>query len=222
MKHKKIIIFGSSGHARSIAEILEMLDYEIVGFIDSYKPVGVKVLNYKTIGNEEVLADCENKYGTNNIVIGVGDIQDRKEVFEKIGKINPNMIFPAIISPKATVSKYAKIGEGTVIFSNAFVNVECKIGKFCIINSASIIEHNTEICDFCTISPAVNIGGDVTIQECSFIGSSTTIIQKRKIGKRVVIGAGAVVTKNIPDNVLAVGIPAVLKKENYINNKLFQ
>lgn len=222
MKSKKIIIFGSSGHARSIAEIIEMFDYEIIGFVDSYKPKGTKVLKYKTIGNEEVLADCENKYGTNNIVIGVGNIRGRMKVYEKIRKINPNIIFPAIISPKATVSKYARIGEGTVVFSNAFVNVECKIGKFCVINSASIIEHNTEIYDFCTISPAVNIGGDVTIQECSFIGSSATIIQKRKIGKRVVIGAGATVTKNIPDNVLAVGIPAVIKKENYTNNKLFQ
>lgn len=222
MKPKKIIIFGSSGHARSIAEILEMLNYEIIGFIDSYKPKGAKVLNYITIGNEEDLADCENKFGTNNIVIGVGDIQGRTKVFEKIRKINPNIIFPAIISPKATVSKYARIGEGTVIFSNTFINVECKIGKFCVINSASVVEHNTEICDFCTISPAVNIGGDVTIHECSFIGSSATIIQKRKIGNRVVIGAGAIVTINIPDNVLAVGIPAVIKKENYTNNNLFQ
>lgn len=217
----KIIIFGSSGHARSIAEILENLDYEIVGFINSYLPKGQKVLNYRTIGNEEVLFNCEKNYGTNLVVIGVGDIQGRAKVVEKIREINPNIVFPTIISPRATVSKHTIIGEGTVIFSNSFVNVECEIGNFCVINSGSILEHCTQICDFCTISPAVNIGGDVKIEEYTFIGSSATVIQKRKIGKHVVIGAGAVVTSDIPDNVLAVGIPAIVKKENYTNDKLF-
>jgi sugar O-acyltransferase (sialic acid O-acetyltransferase NeuD family) len=222
MSSERILIFGSSGHARSIAEILERLDYEIVGFIDSYLPKGQKVLNYKTIGNEKTLINCEKLYGTTNVAIGVGDIKGRYNVVEKIRILNPNINFPAIISPEATISKYAKIGDGTVIFSNSLVNVECVIGKFCIINSASIVEHNTQIYDFCTISPGVNIGGNVIIDKFSFIGSSATIIQKRTIGKHAVIGAGATVTKNIPENVLAVGMPAIVKKENYTNEKLFQ
>jgi len=217
---RKIIIFGSSGHARSIAEILENLNYEIVGFINSYLPKGQKVLNYRTIGNEDVLFNCEKKYGTNLVVIGVGDINGRAKVVEKIKEINPNIVFPTIISPSATVSKHTIIGEGTVIFSNSFVNVECEIGDFCVINSASIIEHCTLIRDFCTISPSVCIGGDVKIEEYTFIGASATVIQKRKIGKHVVIGAGAVVTKDISDNVLAVGMPAIVRKENYTNDKL--
>jgi sugar O-acyltransferase (sialic acid O-acetyltransferase NeuD family) len=222
MNAEKIIIFGSSGHARSIAVILEKLNCEIVGFIDSYQPKGQKVLNYHTLGNEESLINCETVYGTNNIVMGIGDTMARSKVVEKIIKLNSKINFPAIISPGATVSKYTVIGEGTVVFTNAFVNVECVIGKFCVLNSACIVEHNTQISDFCTISPSVNIGGDVKVGKYSFIGSSATIIQKRTIGKHVVIGAGAVVTKNIPDNVLAVGIPAVVKRVNYINNQLFK
>ena len=222
MKSKKIIIFGSSGHAKSIAEILEMLDYEIIGFIDSYLPKGQQVFNYKIIGSETELFDCVKTYGTNKVVIGVGDIQGRTKVVGKIRKINPDITFPTIISPRATVSKRTIIGEGTVIFSNSFVNVECEIGNFCVINSASVVEHNTQICDFCTISPAANIGGNVKIEECSFIGSSATIIQKRNIGKHSVIGAGAIVTRDIPDNVLAVGMPAIVKKKKYTNDKLFQ
>ncbi|WP_228851069.1 acetyltransferase [Aegicerativicinus sediminis] len=222
MKSEKIIIFGSSGHAKSIAETLEKLGFDIIGFIDSYLPKGKNVLGYKTIGNENELIDCQIKYGTNNIVVGVGDIQGRKEVVEKIRKLNPDIVFPPVISPEAKVSKYARIGEGTVILCNSFVNVECVIGKFCIVNTASIIEHNTVISDFCTISPAVNIGGDVKIDEFTFIGSSATIIQKRKIGKCVVVGAGAIVTRNIPDKVLAVGIPAIVKQENYSNNQIFR
>ena len=54
--------------------------------------------------------------------------------------------------------------------------------------------------DFCTVSPAVNIGGNVTIYENTFIGSSTTVIQKRIIGKNVVIGGNSFVNKNCSNN----------------------
>lgn len=219
--NNRIIIFGSSGHARSIAAILELLNYEIVGFIDSYLPKESKVLNYKTIGDESVLKNCEDIYGTNNIVVGIGDIFNRRNVVEKIKSINSDIVFPSIISPKSCVTNYTSIGQGTVVFSNSFINVECIIGDFCVINSSSIVEHNTTIGNFCNISPSANIGGNVTIHDNTFIGSSATIIQKRIIGNNCVVGAGAVVTKDIPNNALAVGIPAVIKKENYTNKNIF-
>jgi sugar O-acyltransferase (sialic acid O-acetyltransferase NeuD family) len=221
MSNNKIIIFGSSGHAKSIADILERLDYEIVGFVDSFKPVGQKVLNYKTIGDEKVLGNCLKIFGTTQVAIGIGDILNRKNVVKKLKSINPEIIFPTIISPDAYISKYSSLGEGTVVFSSSFINVECEIGRFCVINSSSILEHNTKIDSFCTISPGVNIGGDVRINGSTFIGSSATIIQKISIGNNVVIGAGAVVTSNVPDRVLMAGIPAVIKKKNYKNKDIF-
>ncbi len=219
--NNRIIVFGSSGHARSIAVVLELLNYEIVGFIDSFQPKGSRVLNYKTIGDETILKNCLEVYGTNNVVVGIGDVFNRQKVVQKINSINSDIIFPSIISPKSCVANYTSIGQGTVVLSNSFVNVESTIGEFCVINSSCIIEHNTIVGNYCSISPGANIGGNVTIHDNTFIGSSATIIQKRTIGKNCVVGAGAVVTKDIPDNVLAVGMPAVVKKENYRNNNLF-
>lgn len=219
--NNKIIVFGSSGHARSISVILERLDYEIVGFIDSYLPKGEKVLNYRVIGDETILKNCIHEFEVNKVVVGVGDINSRIKVVNLINEINPNIEFPTIVSPDSSVANYTKIGQGTVVFSNTFINVETKVGDFCVVNSGSIVEHNTIIGDYCTISPGANLGGDVDIKANTFIGSSATIIQKKKIGKNVVIGAGAVVTKDLPNNVLAVGIPAVIKKENYFNKNIF-
>ena len=220
--NNRILIFGSSGHAKSIAVVLELLNYEIVGFIDSFLPRNTKVLNYQTIGNEAVLSDCVDVYGTNNIVIGVGDIFNRHRIVKAIKSINPDMNFPVIISPKSYVADYTSIGQGTVVLSNALINVESNIGEFCIINSSCIIEHNAVIGNYCNVSSGANIGGNVTIDDNTFIGSSASIIQKRNIGKNSVIGAGAVVTKNIPDKVLAVGVPAIVKKNNYVNNSIFK
>lgn len=220
--NEKILIFGSSGHARSIAVIVEALNYQIVGFIDSYLPVGTKVLNYETLGDESILKNCKEKFGTIKVVVGIGDLMNRQKVVEKIKAINPDLVFPTIISPTAYVSSYISLGQGTVVFNNSFINVEGVIGDFCVINSSSIVEHNTVIGDYCNVSPGANIGGNVTIDSNSFIGSSATIIQKINVGSHSVVGAGAVVISNIPDRVLAVGIPATIKKENYSNENVFR
>ena len=218
---KPVIVFGSSGHARSIAVILEQLNIEIIGFIDSYLPKGTRVLKYKTLGDETVLTRALYKFGTLELVVGIGDCSNRQKVVKKARCLNPKLVFPVVISPKACVATYTEIGQGTVVFCNTFINVEAAIGEFCVINSCSIIEHNTTIGNFCSISPGANIGGNVVIGDNSFIGSSATVIQKKTIGRNCVVGAGAIVTKNIPDQVLAVGMPAVIKKENYINNNIF-
>ncbi len=220
--NNKIIIVGSSGHARSIAIIAEMLQYEIVGFIDSYLPSGQPILKYKTLGSEQVLQHCFEQFGTNNVAMGIGEITNRFKLVERLQSINSALEFPVLISPMATVSNYTSIGAGTVIMSHSFVNVEASIGSFCVINSSSIIEHNTSVGNYCTISPGANIGGDVHIGEHTFVGSSATVIQRIEIGEHSVIGAGAVVTHSIPSGVLAVGVPAVVKQQNYSNHKIFK
>jgi hypothetical protein len=79
-------VYGSSGHVRSLAEILKILDYEILGFIDSYLPKHHKVLNYRIIGSEDVLFESEKTLGTNKVFIGFGDIKGRKKAVEKLEK----------------------------------------------------------------------------------------------------------------------------------------
>lgn len=222
MFNKKIVVLGSSGHAKSIIDILETLDIEIVGFLDSFKPVGQKILRYKILGGINALLNCEKKFGTNNLVVGIGDNQMRKKIVCEIKTLNNSLFFPSIVSPRAYVSKYSSVGEGSIVFNGSFINVESNIGRFCVVNSGCIVEHNTIIEDYCNLSPGVNSGGNVKISESTFVGSSATIIQKITIGQNVVVGAGAVVTENLPDSVLAVGIPAKIKKTNYLNPDLLK
>ena len=91
-------------------------------------------------------------------------------------------------------------------------NSNSSIEKKYIVNTGAIIEHDCKIGDYCHIAPGVHISGAVEIDKLSFIGIGTAIIQGIKIGKNVTIGAGSVVIKNIPDNVIAVGNPAKIVK----------
>jgi acetyltransferase EpsM len=92
--------------------------------------------------------------------------------------------------------------------AGVIVNASVEIGNHCIINTAAVIEHDCTIKDYVHICPNATLAGNVTIGEGAQIGVGAKVIQGVKIGKWSIIGAGAVVTKDIPDNCTAVGIPA--------------
>ena len=72
--------------------------------------------------------------------------------------------------------------------------------------------HDCIVNDFVELSPNVVLLGNVEVGSFTQIGASSTILPKIKIGTNVIIGAGSVVTKDIPDNCVAVGAPAKVIK----------
>lgn len=219
--NKKILIFGSSGHARSITEILEELDYEIVGFIDSFAPVGSKVLNYEVLGSEHILAAADAKFKTHSVVIAVGENNSRSLVLQKLLRLNGKLEYPAIISPQAQVAPGIPVGRGTVIMKSAIVNANSRIGNFVILNTAAVVEHDSVVDDFASLATGALLGGATHIGTKAFVGMGAQIIQKINIGCGSVVGAGSTVLADIPDNVLAVGSPAKIVKTDYYNNNIF-
>ena len=115
--------------------------------------------------------------------------------------------FTNIIHSGLDISKMSKIGRGVLINSKVSIAAHTTIGDFVSINRHVSIGHHTIINDFCSINPGVNIAGNVVIGEGTTIGMGTNILHQVKIGKNSVIGAGSVVTKDIPDNVVAYGSP---------------
>jgi len=120
---------------------------------------------------------------------------------------NERYSFDTLIHPNSLIGDNVKIDVGSIIAPGTVITCDVDIGKHVIINIGGTINHDVQIGNFVTISPGVNIAGNVYIGDRSFIGIGVKIVNKVKIGENVFIGAGAVVTKDIPDNVLAVGVP---------------
>lgn len=122
--------------------------------------------------------------------------------------------FVNIIHDGLDMSKMSSIGIGNLINSKVSIAAHSNIGNFVSINRHVSIGHHTIISDYCSINPGTNIAGNVTIGEGTTIGMGTNILNQVKIGKNTIIGAGSVVTKDIPDNVVAYGSPCKIIRDN--------
>ena len=124
-------------------------------------------------------------------------------------------VFTSTISPKALIGSYEiAILQGCNILSGVTISNTNKVGKGCLIYYDAVITHDCIIGNFVEISPKVTVLGRCQIGSFSHLGTNSTILPNIKVGKNVIVGAGSVVTKDLPDNCVAVGIPAKIIKDN--------
>ena len=213
---KKVVIFGAGGFARETLWVFrdaneENKEWEILGFIDEKEENHGKVLcDLPILGGFEWFVD--NKYNDVFAICAVGSPQIKKKMVEKANDIR--LKFCSVIHPSAKMSKYIDVGKGTIITAGNILTTQIKIGNHVIINLDCTIGHDSIIEDYCTILPGCHISGNVHLREGVDLGTGAVIVQEVTIGAWTIIGAGAVVVKDIPSNVTAVGIPAKVIKEH--------
>lgn len=208
---KNIVIIGAGGFAREVAWLIEeinkeKLQWNILGFIeDGSENIGKDLNGYKVIGNTK---DLEKISNDTYVVIAIGDGKVRKKIVEKL----KNIKYGTLIHPNITISNSISIGEGSIICCGNILTVNINIGKHVIINLDCTIGHDAVIENFSTFLPGTNLSGETIVEECSTLGTGSTVIQGVKIGKNVMVGAGAVVIRDISDDSTAVGNPARIIK----------
>ena len=190
---KKIILVGGGGHCKSAIDVIEQeARYEIAGIIDRVDLLGSKVLGYPIIGSDTDLENLVQKYDYAIITVGqIKSASTRIKLYNLV--IKSGFSLPSIISPTAYVSKYSKIGNGTIVMGNAIVNANSFIGDNCIINSKALIEHDCSISNHCHISTNAIINGGVKIRSKCFIGSNVTTKDNITIAENSFIKAGSIV-----------------------------
>lgn len=190
---KNLILIGAGGHAKSCIDVIESQgEYNIVGLIDFKEKVGESLLGYPIIDCDENLP--KHIIETNYFLITLGQIksaQRRKEIYEYAKSFGAK--FATVISPRAYVSKHAKIGEGTIIMHDALLNAGVELGENCIINTKALLEHDVKVSNHCHISTGAILNGDVKVKDESFVGSNSTIVQGVEIPEKSFIKAGSLV-----------------------------
>jgi sugar O-acyltransferase (sialic acid O-acetyltransferase NeuD family) len=205
----KIAILGASGHGKVVADALLQIQNtnSIVFFDDNFPNVQING-NWPVIGNTIDLIDKHKEF--DGVVVAIGNNNIRWNKQKELVAVDAQMM--SVLHPKAVISPYAKIGIGVVILAGAVVNAFADVGDACIINSNAVVEHDVKLCNSVHICPGVNVAGGVVIGQESWIGIGSCVKQLLQIGNSVVVGAGSVVVKNIPDHVTVIGSPAKLMR----------
>jgi acetyltransferase EpsM len=198
-----IYLYGGGGHAKVVAEIIELQGKAILGIFDE----NLKDLDrfkYPFLGSFD---NNKVKYPA-EIIICVGNNAFRKKLVPSIG-----VQFGIAVHPSSIFSSTSTIGEGSVVMAGAVINSEAKLGNHVIINTLCCVEHDCTIGNFVHISPHAALAGGVQVGEGSQIGIGACVIQGIKIGKWCTIGAGSVIIRDIPDGCTVVGNPGrVIKR----------
>lgn len=202
----RLFIIGAGGHGKVIADIALKNGYTDIAFLDDHA-VG-RCVGFPIQGTTKEAKAFND--GTTDFVIGIGNNQSR----QIIAKAHPLLRFVTLIHPAAVISTYARIGVGTIVMPGAIVNSGAEIGNHSIINSAAIVEHDNVLADYVHISPNAALGGNVHVGEGTHIGIGVSVKNNISICRECVIGAGAVVVKDITTSGTYVGVPAIrLDKE---------
>lgn len=213
-KVKDIIIIGAGGFGREVQWLIERINekekektgeaaWNILGYVDDGMEAGTMVNDYPVLGGTDDLLKSEK--GT-AVVCAIGAAAVREKLVKKIRK-NPVFTFPNLVDPSVQMSKRIDLGEGNLICAGNILTVNISIADFCIINLDCTFGHDIKMDSFVTVYPGVHISGCVCVGTCSELGTGSQIIQGKQIGKHVIVGAGSVVVKDIPDDCTAVGNP---------------
>lgn len=206
---KKVLLLGGGGHAKCVIDAMKWTRVLTpAGVIDLPGRKGDTVLGVKITGSDADLP-AFYKRGLRLAFVALGSTGDPArrialwELAEKAG-----YSFPTVVHPSAMVSDHARLGHGVYVGPGAIVNAGAAVGDGCIINSGAIVEHDCRLGNFVHIAPGAALSAGVTVGDRSHIGTGCCTAQYLTIGEDTIVGAGAVVVKDLPSNAVCVGHPA--------------
>jgi UDP-N-acetylbacillosamine N-acetyltransferase len=181
----------------------------VVGFVDDRpSPGALDRLPMPLLGGRAWLSSADRD--TVAIALGIGDNFARMAVAQFLQSMG--FALATVVSPSAVISPSARIGCGTVIMHGAIVNSMAVIGEGVIVNSGAVVEHDLCVGDYAHISPNATLGGGAEVGRLTHIAIGATVLPLVRIGERSILGAGSVAPRDIPDGVIAFGVPARVQR----------
>ncbi|GAB2989286.1 acetyltransferase [Cyclobacterium sediminis] len=209
---KKCIIVGAGTYGQVYSKYLSE-EYEILGFVDDNPELFNHIVNdYRVLGAVDVLFE-QNRFNieTISIFVPIGDNSVRKEVLEKaraFGYLTPSFIHESVI-----IDSSVQIEDPVYILPGTTIMPYTKISRDVMVSMSVNIAHHVLIKEGCFFSLGSNVGASIVIEELAYIGMAATLMTGvKRLGANCLIGAGSVVIRDVPDNVIVAGVPAKFLK----------
>jgi len=204
----RIVVVGGSDQGRQTIDVLECAGlHTIVGVVDPSRPVGSTVA-----GHPVVAADALDALRAEGFVVAVGDNWNRAGAVARVRAQRPGLELVSAIHPAAVVARDAIVAPGATLMAGAVVSNGCTVGEGVLIGTNASIDHDNTLGDYVSLAPGATTGGNVRLGSFTAIGLGANVIHTVDVGAHTVVGAGAVVLRDLPDHVVAYGVPAAVAR----------
>jgi len=143
------------------------------------------------------------------LALGVGTPRVRLELAQTLGREFPKLEWPSLIHPSVILERAsAKLGVGCMLAAGVLGSVGISVGDHALANIGVTLGHEADLGAGCVVNHAASISGGVALGRGVLVGTGARVLQYLQIGEGATVGAGAVVTKDVPAGQVVVGVPA--------------
>jgi len=203
-----ILIVGAGGHGQVVADIFRACrdaggGSDEVAFLDDDRAChGRSLIGSPVVGPVSRSGAIQH----DAVIVAIGDNATRARVFLRLADAGKQMAIGA--HPRSTVAADVTLGPGSVVCAGAVINTGTTIGCNVIINTGATVDHHSVIGAHVHIAPGVHMGGSVHVGDGALVGIGATVLPGVRIGEWSTVGAGAVVTADVPPHATVIGVPA--------------
>ena len=203
----RVVIVGAGGQGRIVADILlagaAASGLVPVGFVDDDAGrIGAVILGLTVQATTRDLRDVDH----DAIVVAIGDNALRQCI--SLALVAQGERIVTVAHPVGSVGHDVVVGRGSMLSAGAVVTPCVRIGRGVLVNTRASIDHESVVDDFAHVSAGATVGACVTIGARTLVGLGATVMSRCRVGADTIVGAGALVVRDLPDGVVAMGVPA--------------
>lgn len=204
----KVVIVGAGQNGGQVYNILKLdKEVQIVGFLDDDPDKrGTEKYGLPVFGAVGTVESVVAKYGVRGAIVAVGDNGIRGRMTKQLR--GAGLCIVSAIHTHVFVDDTARIGQGSIMEMGAMIHPEAQIGEGVFVGGSTVVAHDCVVGDYSLLGGGVVFGGNVVVGAYTTLGVGTILQPQIRIGRNVTTGIGTVVVKDLPDNAVAVGVPA--------------
>ena len=208
------VLFGAGRYAGLAINLMQWMGWrlgDIVIYDDCYPARRIGPGGYPIVGRmEDGLQRCASNPVPTFVALGSRTAALRYKIYLSLVRAGVPLV--NVVHDSSVVSPDVQIGRNVMVMPGVAILSGVSIGSMCWFFTRTTIEHDCAIGDNVVCGPGVTMAGCVTIGPHAFVGAGAVLGPEIAIGAGALIGAGAVVVSDVPDGVVAFGVPARVRR----------